>query len=48
MVKLPSSPGILWFDLGQIATKPILAVSGTEKCALPHTKSPKEFHGGKA
>ena len=34
------STGILWFDLGQIATKPILAVFGTEKCALQHTKSP--------
>ena len=31
----------------QIATKPFLA-SYTEKCALQHTKSPKEFNGRKA
>ena len=31
-----------------VSTKPILAISGTEKCALQHTKSPKEFYGGKA
>ena len=40
------SPVILWFDLKQIATQTILKVSSTEKCALQHTKSPKEFLGG--
>ena len=41
------SPVILWFDLKQIATQTILKVSSREKCALQHTKSPKEFLGGK-
>ena len=40
---LSISPVILWFDLKQIATQTILEVSSTEKCALQHTKSPKEF-----
>ena len=40
-----NSPIILWFDLKQIATQTILKVSSTEKCALQHTISPKEFLG---
>ena len=41
------SPVVLWFNLKQIATQTILKVSSREKCALQHTKSPKEFLGGK-
>ena len=38
---------ILWFDLKQITTQMLSTVSGTEKCALLHTKSLEESHGGK-
>jgi len=33
------SPVILQLNLGLIATKIVLTVSGTEKCALQHIKS---------
>ena len=32
----------LGVNLKQIATQTLLAASGAEKCALKHTKSPKE------
>ena len=37
----------LGVNLKQIATQSLSAVSGTEKCALQHTKSPKESLLGK-
>ena len=39
--------GNLGVNLKQIATQTLQAVSGTEKCALQHTKSPKESLMGK-
>ena len=35
-----------WVNLKQIAMQTLLAASGAEKCALKHTKCPKESLGG--